>query len=90
MLRIIITGGAGLLGLNWALQTQENYVVHLWLNNRRVDLDDISTHYVDLTVPSAIAKALDAIKPDIVINTAGFTSVEGLSLIHISEPTRPY
>ena len=77
MPRIIITGGAGLLGLNWALHTQENYVVHLWLNNRRVDIDDISTHHVDLTVPSAIAKALDAIKPDIVINTAGFTSVEG-------------
>ena len=35
-----------------------------------------------------IAKALAAQGADIVLN--GFGDVDGLSLIHISEPTRPY
>ncbi|MDB3892235.1 UDP-4-amino-4,6-dideoxy-N-acetyl-beta-L-altrosamine transaminase [Alphaproteobacteria bacterium] len=77
MSRIVITGGSGLLGLNWALRTRKEHDVHLWLNQRDVVLDGTTNHYVNLSDPSELAKALDDIKPDLVIHTAGYTSVEG-------------
>ena len=77
MSRIVITGGAGLLGLNWAIRKASTYDIHLWLHKKNINLDGVSSHFIELSDVDAIAKALDFIKPDVVINAAGFTSVYG-------------
>ena len=77
MSRMVITGGAGLLGLNWAIRKASTYDIHLWLHKKNINLDGISSHFIELSNVDAIAKALDLIKPDVVINAAGLTSVYG-------------
>lgn len=77
MARIIITGGSGLLGLNWAVQASNDHEVHLWLHQRTVSLAGTISHHVDLSLVNEISKALDEIKPDIVVNASGYTSVDG-------------
>ena len=77
MARIVITGGSGLLGLNWALYALKEHEVHLWLHQRSIALTGVNSRHVDLNVPSAITTAINDIKPDIIINTSGYTSVDG-------------
>ena len=77
MSRIVISGGSGLLGLNWAIRMASEHDVHLWLHKHDVSLEGITSHFVDLTNVDAISDALAAIKPDVVINAVGFTSVDG-------------
>ena len=48
MARIIIIGGSGLLGLNWAIQASNEHEVHLWLHQRSVFLARTISHHVDL------------------------------------------
>ena len=68
--KILITGGSGLLAVNWAQKIKNNYQVVLALHQRRISIDGIETINInELTkcLPSDI---------NIVINTIGLTSVE--------------
>jgi dTDP-4-dehydrorhamnose reductase len=76
MKRILITGGSGLLGINWALNDRKNYEVVLVLHNREVSLSKTSSFYASFDSIDSIKRCIQEIKPDIVIHTAGITSVE--------------
>ena len=76
MATLLVTGGSGLLALNWARAAATNWQVNLVLNQRSVQLDGAETLYVDLGAAEDFGRALDRVRPDMVVHTAGLTDVE--------------
>lgn len=74
--RVLITGGAGLLGLNWAACSKQREQVILGLHNRMVALSGVESVAVDTGSFESIERAIGGIEPDYVIHAAGLTSVE--------------
>lgn len=74
--RVLITGGSGLLGLNWALTIRDRLQVILGLHSRHVAPKGVDTCLIDLGSLEGTLQGLDEVTPDIVIHTAGLTSVE--------------
>ena len=73
---ILITGGSGLLALNWGQAKRNNYNVNLVLHNRKIHLAGTATSRFQLSSIDEIQKNFETLKPGIVIHTAGLTSVE--------------
>ena len=78
--RILFTGGSGLFALNSALYLRHDFEVYLGLHNRIINLHDVYTCILDLENEQALEEDLVRIKPDILINAAGMTSVEECEL----------
>lgn len=76
MKRILLTGGSGLLALNWAITVRNQFEVVLALHNREISLGDAKSMKFDTGSRESILKAIGQIRPDLVIHTAGLTSVE--------------
>lgn len=74
--RILFIGGSGLLALNWALIIRNRYDVILALHDRKIELQGTQSVKVDTSSFQSLSLAISQIKPDIIINTAGLTSVE--------------
>lgn len=73
---IFITGGTGLLGLHWAQACKTKWQVTV-ATHRRVHVPSgITARPVDLADPVALDEALHASNADLVVHTAGLTSVE--------------
>ena len=73
---ILITGGSGLLALNWALTIREKFNVTLGLHDRKINLKDTRSILLDLDSKEALTQALEALQPQLVIHAAGLTSIE--------------
>lgn len=73
---ILITGGSGLLALNWALTIREKFNVTLGLHDRNINLKGTRSIFLDLDSKEALIQALDALEPQFVIHAAGLTSIE--------------
>jgi dTDP-4-dehydrorhamnose reductase len=73
---ILITGGSGLLALNWAMAVRDQFKVILGLHDRKVSLAGVQSEYIDLETPDTCVRAIKKIKPQLVIHTVGLTSVE--------------
>ena len=73
---ILITGGSGLLALNWAATVREKFNITLGLHDRKVNLKDTKSILLDLDSKEALTKVFDELKPQLVIHAAGLTSVE--------------
>ena len=73
---ILITGGSGLLALNWALAIREKSNVTLGLHDRKINLKDTRSILLDLDSKEALSLALEALQPQLVIHAAGLTSIE--------------
>ena len=73
---IFITGGTGLLGLHWAQACKTRWQVTV-ATHRRVHVPSgITAIPVDLANPAALDEALHASNANLVVHTAGLTSVE--------------
>lgn len=73
---ILITGGSGLLALNWALAIREKFNVTLGLHDRKINLKDTRSILLDLDSKEALTEAFEALQPQLVIHAAGLTSIE--------------
>ena len=73
---ILITGGSGLLALNWALTIREKFNVTLGLHDRKINLKDTRSIVLDLDSKEALTQPLEALQPQLVIHAAGLTSIE--------------
>lgn len=71
---VFITGGSGLLGLNWALALRDRMPVTLGLHRRQVSLNGVQGRVVDLD--AGLDPALEEVNPGVVVHTAGLTNVE--------------
>ena len=75
-MKILLTGGSGLLALNWAITVRNQFEIVLALHNREISLSDTKSMKFDTGFRESILKAISQIRPDLIIHTAGFTSVE--------------
>ncbi len=74
--KVLITGGTGLLGINWALAIKDLFQVVISTHSREVSLDGVDAINVALESSAQVIAALEEQKPNIVIHTVGLTSVE--------------
>lgn len=73
---VLITGGSGLLALNWALAARDRYSVVLGLHGRTISLSGVDARRISLESLEGLLEAFEEIKPDIVVHTAGLTNIE--------------
>lgn len=73
---VLITGGSGLLALNWSLAIKEHYSVILGLHVRDICLAGIETRKIDLESVDQLVRVFETAQPQIIIHTAGLTNVE--------------
>lgn len=76
MQRVLITGGSGLLALNWACCMRDSWEPVLALHSRNIKLAGTRAEFVDLESAAALKKQLASLRPDLVVHAAGLTSVD--------------
>ena len=73
---ILLTGGSGLLAVNWFYSKNNQYRVYLGLNERKIHPDNSEVLFLDFFSEESLMKQIDSLNPSIIIHTAGLTSVE--------------
>ncbi len=73
---IFLTGGSGLLAVNWFYSKRNDYSVYLGLNERKINPQGGHVLPIEFSSINALFKQLEAIRPTAIIHTAGLTSVE--------------
>lgn len=73
---ILLTGGSGLLAVNWFYTKRSDYAVYLGLNKRQIQ--PLGGHIISLDYSSELALLLqlESISPRMVVHTVGLTNVE--------------
>lgn len=74
--RILITGGSGLLALNWYAAIRDRFEVVLAMHERKLELNDAVVQKLSLDSVETLTASLKTISPSLVVHTAGCTSVE--------------
>lgn len=73
---ILITGGSGLLAVNWAIQRRNADQVHCLMHHRMINIDGVTSHTADLLDTNATKTLVKEIAPDLIVHTAGLTNVD--------------
>lgn len=73
---ILLTGGSGLLAVNWLFSKRSDFVVYLGLNERQIQPHDCHILTLDFTSEQNLLKQVESVAPSFVIHTAGLTNVE--------------
>jgi dTDP-4-dehydrorhamnose reductase len=73
---LLITGGSGLLGLNWALAARDRFGIVLAMHEREIRVAGAATRRIDLASADDLQCAIDETNPVAVIHTAGMTNVD--------------
>lgn len=73
---ILLTGGSGLLAVNWFYSKNNEYSVYLGLNERKIHPDDCQVISLNFFSEESLMKQIETVGPSVVIHTAGLTSVE--------------
>jgi len=76
MANIAITGGSGLLAVNWALLRREIDNIFLLLNKREIFINGTKTLKTNLSSLEDIVSFIKTYKIDLIIHTAGITNIE--------------
>lgn len=74
--RILITGGSGLLALNWAQAVLERCTVALGLHTRKIEIQGVQTQNIDLEKLDNLIQAIEKTAPQVVIHAAGLANVD--------------
>lgn len=74
--RLLITGGSGLLALNWACAMRESWDVVLGTHRHRVSLSGATALPLELGDADRLSRQLAELSPDLVVHAAGLTSVD--------------
>ena len=72
----MITGGSGLLALNWACAVRNTWDVVLGIHQHSVCLAGTNASKLSLNNDVHLARQLDDLSPDLVVHAAGLTSVD--------------
>jgi len=73
---VLITGGSGLLALNWACAVRDNFRVVLGTHRHRARLAGTESVTLDLNSPEHLARQIDELAPDLIVHMAGLSSVD--------------
>ncbi len=74
--RVLITGGSGLLAINWACAVRENWDVILGTHRHSVELARTTSCMLNLDDPVRLASKFEQLAPDVVVHAAGLTNVD--------------
>lgn len=74
--KILITGGSGLLALNWAIIIRKKFDTTLGLHDRKVNLKGTKNIFLNLDSKEALTEELKKLQPHLIIHTAGLTNIE--------------
>lgn len=74
--RVLITGGTGLLALNWACSIRDQWDVILGLHYHDVDLARTRSQHLNLEAPEDLSKQIANLAPDLIVHTVGMTNVD--------------
>lgn len=73
---ILVTGGTGLLGLNYGVTLRDPHRITLGIHRRTVNMQGVLFKEFPLDSVDVILRVLDDVQPDYIVHTAGLTSVE--------------
>jgi len=73
---ILITGGSGLLAINWAVAMRDRYTLILGLHKREISLAKTLAKKIDLESIDELMRIFEELGCQVVINAAGLASVE--------------
>ncbi len=73
---VLLTGGSGLLALNWAVARRGRDSIVLGMHSREVVLAGTGSRRVSLNSIAEVLAALDTIEPRLVMHAAGLTDIE--------------
>jgi dTDP-4-dehydrorhamnose reductase len=73
---VLLTGGSGLLSINWAMTMRDKKNIILGLHNRNIDINNVTAGKINLESIEDIIKALQLFRPRTIVHTAGLTNVE--------------
>ena len=76
MENVIITGGSGLLALNWAFVKKNDAQITLLLHQRKASIEGVNSIFINLGSESAIYEFLSKKQQCVVIHCAAITSVD--------------
>ena len=76
MQKVLFTGGSSLLALNWAYLIRDKHQVYLGIHDRNACLLGVHSIPLILNDINKLIKQVDSIRPNLIINTTGLTSVE--------------
>lgn len=74
--RVLITGGSGLLALNWAQSMRNRCAITLGLHDREISLAGTQARSIDLESVDSLKRVFEELECQVIIHTAGLTSVE--------------
>ena len=74
--KILITGGSGLLGFNWANNPSNEYTVVVGLHKRIISSSEIKTLEINLNSQAELTETLTILNPDVVVHAVAITSIE--------------
>ncbi|RZA25555.1 MAG: SDR family oxidoreductase [Proteobacteria bacterium] len=81
MPNLLLTGGSGLLALNWArVMAGSRWTVHRLEHSRRLTVSGSQGYHAGLDTIDQARHLLDGLRPDLVVNCAGLTSVEACEM----------
>lgn len=73
---VLLTGGSGLLALNWAMACRAERQVVLAMHERRITLAGVDARPALLTTVDQVRAVLDDVRPGLMVHTAGLTNIE--------------
>ena len=73
---ILLTGGSGLLAVNWFYSKNNEYSIYLGLNERKIHPDNCQVISLNFFSEESLMKQIETVGPSVVIHTAGLTDVE--------------
>jgi len=73
---IFLTGGSGLLAVNWFFTKRSEYNIYLGINKREINPSGANIVFADFSSEAGLLIQLQKIQPSLVIHTAGVTNVE--------------
>jgi UDP-4-amino-4,6-dideoxy-N-acetyl-beta-L-altrosamine transaminase len=74
--RLLITGGTGLFATNASVLLKDQFELHVVSQSFQNYIQGVTVHSCDLSDSKEVSNLVDSIKPDLIINAAGLTSVE--------------
>lgn len=74
--RIVITGGSGLLALNWACAVRDEWDVILGTHLHSVQLNGTTQYKLDLNDLSKLDAQIEELSPTLIVHTAGLTNLD--------------
>lgn len=75
-MKILLTGGSGLLALNWAVVARRQHEIVLGFHDRTPQLEGCAGVRLDLSSPDLFRNQLIPLNADLVVHTAGLTNVD--------------